>query len=127
MELAANDVRKSIEVGKSNPVENQIFFKRLKVYCDQFIVENEKAAIDEYEKDRQRQFDGAEINLTQGAAILDYSQDLIYAELSEQLADRKKMLDMAYKMKEPFFDKEGVQVPKVKVKGYRKDSLNVRL
>jgi hypothetical protein len=127
MELASQDVRNSIEMAKSNPIETQIFFKRLKVYCDQFISDNEKAAIEEFEKDREKQFDGADIHFTQGAALLDYSQDLIYAELAEQLADRKKMLDMAFKMKEPFYDKEGVQVPKVKVKGYRKDTLNVRL
>ena len=127
MDLALEDVNKALETAKSNPVENQIFFKRLKVYVDSFINGNETHAIDEFNKIKRDTFDGVNVSFTQGGAILDYDQDMIYSDLAAKLKERKMLLDLAFKMTDDIFDNEGVQVPKVKVKNYRKDSLNVRL
>lgn len=128
IDLASNDVKNSIEVGKASPLEAHVFFKRLKVYVDAYLVANEKPAIEEFEKHKlQKTFDGAEVSFTQGGTILDYSQDSEYRVLEERLKARKELLDFAFKSEDPIFDGDGAQVPKVGIKGYRKDSLNVRL
>ena len=127
MELAIDDVNKSIEVARSSPVETQIFFKRLKVYVDEFIRGNETFAIDQYNQDKRTTYNNVDVSLTRGAALLDYEKDPIYADLAYRLKERKQVLDMAFKMKDSVYDNEGIEVPKVPVKDYRKDSLNVRL
>ena len=127
MKLAQDDVMNSIEMAKSSPIEAQIFFKRLKVYVDSYILNNETYAIDQFLKEKRKEFEGVTVSLSTGPPILDYNQDMIYDDLDKQLKDRKALLDLAHKRKDPVFDEDGAQVPKVKIKGYRKDSLNVRL
>lgn len=126
-DLANEDVEKSIEAGLTAPVENQIFFKRLKVYVDAFISSNESNAIDDFNKDKIKQYNGVNVSFTQGAAILDYSKDPIYEDLARQLKERKDLLDTAAKQTDPVFDGDAAQVPKLDIKDYRKDSLNIRL
>jgi hypothetical protein len=72
-------------------------------------------------------YNGVNVSVSQGATILDYNQDIIYDDLAAKLKERKALLDLAYRQTDPIYDNDGIQVPKVKVKNYHKDSFNVRL
>jgi hypothetical protein len=68
---------------------------------------------------------GIEFNPTNGRQIIQYSEDPIYAEIQKQLKDREELLKVALKTDSPFYDSEGIEVPKVSVK-YASDSLTVK-
>ena len=59
-----------------------------------------------------------------GGDSKNYEDDLVYAELKKQLADRKELLDTALKTDVEFYDSDGVEVPKVSIKA-RKSSLAI--
>jgi len=59
-----------------------------------------------------------------GGSVANYEEDEVYAEIKQQLNDRKTLLDAALKTNEIFFDSEGVEVPKVS-KIERKSSLAI--
>lgn len=68
-----------------------------------------------------------EMTYTQGGAELDYTGDDEYMRLYTELGKRKELLNFAFKSKDDIYDHDGVKVPKMKIKGYRKDSINVKL
>lgn len=68
---------------------------------------------------------GIEINPVNGRAMIQFAEDPIYAELQKQLKDREELLKVALKTDAPFYDSEGIEVPKVSVK-YASDSLTVK-
>jgi hypothetical protein len=59
-----------------------------------------------------------------GAKKLNYSEDLVYANLQASLKAREELLKVAQKQT-MLFDNEGVEVPKVSI-SYNKDSLMVK-
>ena len=107
-----------------SPIDAQILFKKAKLYLDTLLTENEKSALMIWEQNKQ---DYPNVTYDQGGRILDYEADPVYLDLKEKLKQRKDILDMAYKQKEEFADSNGEVIPKVKIKSYRKESLNVRL
>jgi hypothetical protein len=50
----------------------------------------------------------------------------VYFELKAKLAARKEMLDLVHKTGAEMYGEDGVQVPKVGVKNYTKDSILVK-
>ena len=108
----------------SDPLEAHIMLKKVKLYLDTLMRENEKNALLSWEQHKD-DFDNVTYN--QGGKILNYNEDPIYYSIKLMLDDRKELLDLAFKSKDNIFDSEGVQVPKVPVKSFRKESLNVRL
>ena len=68
---------------------------------------------------------GIEIVPVNGRTIIQYSEDPIYTEIQKQLKDREELLKVALKTDSPFYDSEGIEVPKVSVK-YAADSLTVK-
>ncbi len=128
-DIAKGDVQQYLDKGNMDPLETQIFFKRLKAYVDKFIAENENFAIDEFHKFHQKTVEkgGAEVNYIEGGVIPDYEQDMIYADLKEKLKDRKDLLDIAFKRQREYADDDGVVVPVVKPKTHKKSSLTVRI
>lgn len=70
-------------------------------------------------------FFGIEITPVTGRTMIQFQDDLVWAELKEKLSQREELLKVALKTNEPFYDSEGVEVPKVGVK-YASDSLNVK-
>jgi hypothetical protein len=109
---------------EENAMDILILAKKLKYFAEEFVKISEKEAKMVYDQEKERYNN---VTYTQGGAILNYFQDEKYAELSELLRQRKQLLDTAHRMKEPIYDGEGVEVPKVKIKTYRKDSLNVSI
>lgn len=57
---------------------------------------------------------------------LDYEQDEVYKELKDKLKAREELLKLAYKSKDTIYDSEGVEVPKVGIKTYGKETLIIK-
>ena len=100
------------------------FAKKLKVFSDTLIKESEAEAKMVWDHEKS---DYPNMNYTQGGAIYDYKEDPVYASIALMLEQRTELLKTAVKLKDPVYDSEGIEVPKVKVKGYRKDSINVKI
>lgn len=69
------------------------------------------------------EINGCKIAYKSGYAQLNYEQDSEYLELKTKLAERKKLLDLAYKSGQNIVTDEGEIIPKVRVKNYTKDSI----
>lgn len=100
------------------------FAKRLKVFTDELIKESETEAKMIWDNEKSNY---PNMNYTQGGAIKDYEEDPIYSSIKLMLGERKELLDTAFKMKDAIYDNEGIEVPKVPIKTYRKDSINVKI
>lgn len=75
---------------------------------------------------REKQtFYGIELTPVSGRQMIQYNEDLVWSELKEKLSQREELLKVALKTNEPFYDSEGVEVPKVSVK-YSADSLTIK-
>lgn len=68
---------------------------------------------------------GVEVNPVTGRQMIQFADDPIYAELQKQLKDREELLKVALKTDIPFYDSEGIEVPKVSIK-YASDSLTIK-
>ena len=69
-------------------------------------------------------FEGCKITAKKGGQTLDYEKDETYRYLKEQLDKRKYQLDMASKCDGFSCDSDGVEIPKVPVKTFIKDSIS---
>ncbi len=67
---------------------------------------------------------GVDIAPMNGRKIIQYQEDPIWCEISNQLKKREELLKVALNSNEPIFTEEG-EVPKVSV-SYAKDSLTVK-
>ena len=56
----------------------------------------------------------------------DYSSDPIYADLENQLKQRKELLDLAFKSTQPIYDEHGAEVPKVPIKTFGGEVLKIK-
>ena len=56
----------------------------------------------------------------------DYSSDTIYADLENQLKQRKDLLDVAFKSTQPIYDEHGAEVPKVPIKTFGGEVLKIK-
>lgn len=119
-------VIQAIEDGELSAVEAWVYLNRIQKAI-------EALTSDSILRDRVRELTEAnvqeiasfEVKKVTGGAILDYEADHKYVELKYALDERKKVLDTARKMKEALYDSEGIEIPKVPVKTYRKDSITV--
>jgi hypothetical protein len=89
------------------------------------VISNAIGVLKDAVKDIKANEMGIEFNPTNGRQMIQYSEDPIYAEIQKQLKDREELLKVALKTDSPFYDSEGIEVPKVSVK-YASDSLNIK-
>lgn len=68
---------------------------------------------------------GIEVNPVNGRQMIQFSEDPIYADILKELKEREELLKLALKTDKPFYDSEGIEVPKVSVK-YAADSLQIK-
>lgn len=68
---------------------------------------------------------GVEFTMKNGSEKLQYQEDDVVRSLSEKLKARQELVKLATKSKEPIYDTNGVQVPKVSSK-FDKSSLIVK-
>mgnify|MGYP000055276312 CR=1 FL=1 len=67
---------------------------------------------------------GIKATFRNGGESLNYSDDPIYSELQSQLKAREELLKTALKIDYPFYDSEGIEIPKVSTTN-RKSSLSI--
>lgn len=73
----------------------------------------------------KHQFYGIEIIPVNGRQMIQYQEDLVWAELKEKLQQREELLKTSLKVTNEVYDSEGIEIPKVSVK-YSIDSLQVK-
>ena len=125
----AQDVAQNlIDEGMFNPLQYFIQTKKLSEFLTEFIKLIEEEATNEYDKYNEISVSafGVEINQKSGGKLLDYESDHEYTLIKKQLSDRKILLDTAFRLSDQFFDNDGIEIPKVKIKTIRKDSLTVK-
>ena len=67
---------------------------------------------------------GCKVSRKEGYAQLNYEDDPEYLRIKTLLAERKELLDSAFKSTHNIVTDEGEVIPKVSVKGYTKDSVS---
>ena len=120
--MAIDTVKQWIE--SVSPLDALTFAKRLKVFSDELIKESETEAKMVWDNEKSNYPD---MSYTNGAVMKDYEEDPIYSSIKLMLSQRKELLDTAFQMKESIYDHDGIEVPKVKIKSHRKDSINVKI
>lgn len=112
-------IKEIIDSGNYNIQEKYCEVRRLKEAVDVMEAELKKALPDE-----NFEAFGVKATYRGGGSVANYNEDPIYASIKKQLDNRKTLLDAALKADEPFYDSEGIEVPKVS-KTERKSSLSV--
>ena len=120
--MAIDTVKKYIE--STDPLEVLQFAKKLILFSNVLVKEAETEAKMVWETHK---IDYPSMSYTTGGTIYDWDQDPVYASIKLMLSQRVELLKTAVKMKDQIFDGEGTEVPKCPIKGYRKDSINVKL
>jgi hypothetical protein len=120
--MAIDTVKKYMET--QNPLDVLTFAKKLLHFSNVLVKESEKEGKMVWDNNKS---DYPDMNYTSGGAIFDWDSDPVYASIKLMLSERLELLRTAVKIKEPFFDKDGIEVPKCPLKGYRKDSINVKI
>lgn len=118
----------AVEEGDISPVEAWVYIHQVKAAIE--IIMNDSSLRDKVREITDigaAEIQDFTIRKTTGGAILDYEADHRYVELKYLLDERKKLLDTAFKAKSEIYDSQGVQIPKVPVKSYRKDSITVTI
>jgi predicted DNA-binding protein (UPF0251 family) len=70
------------------------------------------------------EIEGCKVSRREGYAVLNYEDDKEYLRLKTLLAERKELLDSAFKSNHNIVTDEGEVIPKVSVKSYTKDSVS---
>ena len=120
--MAIDTEKKYLE--STDPLEILQFAKKLLYFATEFKEEAEKEAKLVWETYK---IDYPSMSYTTGGTIYNWDKDPVYASIKLMLEQRTELLKTAVKMKDPIFDSEGIEVPKCPIKGYRKDSINVKL
>lgn len=122
-----NAILQAVENGVVNPLDAFASFNKLEKLFKEAKVKIDELARDEAEKYTAKTFTFGNVEFTRkdGASKLNYSEDLLYTKLVEKVKEREELLKVARKQSNPFYDSEGVEVPKVSV-SYNKDSLVVK-
>ncbi len=74
--------------------------------------------------DKGLEIEGCKVSRREGYAQLNYEDDKTYLQLKTLLAERKELLDSAFKSNHNIVTDEGEVIPKVSVKSYTKDSVS---
>jgi 2C-methyl-D-erythritol 2,4-cyclodiphosphate synthase len=121
-----NAIVEAVEAGVVNPLDAFASFNKLEKLFKEAKVKIDELARDEAEKYTAKTFTFGNVEFTRkdGAKKLNYSEDLVYANLQANLKAREELLKVAQKQT-MLFDNEGVEVPKVSI-SYNKDSLMVK-
>lgn len=125
---ASDYVGQLLEEGNISPLRVLINIRRLQDYLTQCSKELEYHAVTEYMSHNEKNLNIQGVTTTEvkGSDLLDYEQDIVYAEIKQKLAARKKMIDVATKTGETIADENGCVIPIVKVKSVRKSSFQIK-
>ena len=120
--MAVDTVKTYME--STDPLEILQFAKKLILFSNVLVKEAETEAKLVWETHK---IDYPSMSYTSGGTIYDWDHDPVYASIKLMLSERTELLKTAVKMKDQIFDSEGTEVPKCPIKGYRKDSINVKI
>lgn len=128
IEQNINTILGAVENGTVSGLEVFSIFKKIEKIFDEAKKKVEAYAFDEAEKHGAKTFNsnGCEFSIRQGYAQYNFDEDHIYSDLKQRLKEREDLLKLALKSKDMIFGSDGVEVPKVSVKGYTKDSLTIK-
>lgn len=116
----------AVKEGEIDPLKAYASFKGIGNTVKDATPELEKEAMIEADKyGKTFQLNGVEFAFRNGSQTLDYGKDPVWVELKEKLDARQELLKVAFKQKGVFYDDEGIEIPKVPVKTFTKDSLSV--
>jgi len=74
--------------------------------------------------DKGLEIEGCKVSRREGYAQLNYEDDKTYLQLKTLLAERKELIDSAFKSNHNIVTDDGEIIPKVSVKSYTKDSVS---
>lgn len=120
--MAIDTVRKYLD--STSALDVLSFAKKLILFSDTLVKEAETEAKMVWDQEKGNY---PNMNYTQGGTIYDFDKDPVYKSIKKMLADRTELLKTALKIDSDVVDGDGVIVPKVPIKGYRKDSINVKI
>ena len=115
-----------VENGELNPLDVYAPFKKIEKMFKEAHSKIESYAMDEASKnDKTFVYSGVTFTSKEGSKKLQFSEDHVIKELQDKIKTRQELLKVAHASKEPIYDSEGVEVPKVSVK-FDKSSLSVK-
>ena len=122
------ELQLAVENGIVSGLDVFAVFKKLEKIFDEAKNKVETYAFDEAEKHGAKTFNsnGCEFSIRQGYAQYNFDEDHVYSDLKQRLKEREDLLKLALKSKDMIFGSDGIEVPKVSVKGYTKDSLTIK-
>lgn len=126
-ELEAEGAKRAAELmaeGEINEFKALASAERLKSFADAFANRLRKDIISVPEKNYKAH--GVEFSISNTGDRLDYEQDDVYKSLKEQLKSREELLKVSYKQKEPMYDSDGVEIPKVGIKTFGSEVLKLK-
>lgn len=109
-----------VDAGEVDVIDALSNFTRLEELVKAFVSELRNSAElpgKEYVKN------GVKFTMRSTGDRYDYAQDDVYATLQKKLKAREDLLKLALKSDETIYDSDGVEVPKVGVKTYGKETL----
>lgn len=116
----------AVKEGEIDPLKAYASFKGIGNTVKDATPELEKEAMIEADKyGKTFSHGGVEFAFRNGSQTLDYGKDPVWLEIKTQLDARQELLKVAFKQKGAFYDEEGIEIPKVPVKTFTKDSLSV--
>ena len=122
-------VTEVLNAGTLNPLDAYITAKKYLEYITEALKALKSEAEEELAKHgkSEHELEGVNVSMRNTGDRLDYEQDEVYKQLSDDLKSRKEVLDLAYKIDSQMFDNEGVEIPKVQIKTFGGQVINVKL
>jgi len=125
--MAIDTVKKQME--NVSALDSLRFAKKLKFFAEKLTVEAEKEAKMVWDQEKESYPD---MDYTNGGAILDLNSFDYRKEIADHLKSIDDQLKLAQKSEAPLFivnlvTGEPTEVPKVSIKNYRKDTINVKI
>lgn len=117
---------KAVENGELNPLDVYAPFKKIEKMFKEAYSKIEAYAMDEAGKyDKTFVYSGVTFTSKEGSKRFQFGDDHMVKELQDKIKMRQELLKVAHASKEPIYDSEGIEVPKVSVK-FDKSSLSVK-
>lgn len=109
-----------VDAGEVDVIDALSNFTRLEELVRAFVSELRRS-VELPEKEYVK--NGVKFTMRSTGDRYDYAQDDVYATLQKKLKDREELLKLALKSDQTIYDSDGVEVPRVGVKTYGKETL----
>ena len=122
-EKALKDALTVIDSGEVDLFKSYANAIRLEEYIKTFL-SNVRSELEQTLKEKFS-VNGVSFEKRNGSIKYDFSKDEKYLEIENKLKERKEKLKLSSNTKEPIFDEEGIEIPKL-IKNYTKDSIVIK-